>query len=167
MDFGDAPEEAAFRTRLRTWLETNNPGLPASSTDDDYWAGQAAWHQSLYDGGFFGLSWPTDIGGHGMPSVFDVILDEELALAGAPPRPSLGYLVQGILHHGSEEIRQRFFNNMSKRAADMLKEEMEVLGAVRLRDVEKAQQDIVAIARKLEEEGVIVTGAAAGEAYVV
>jgi flagellar motor switch protein FliG len=56
---------------------------------------------------------------------------------------------------------------MSKRAADMLKEEMEVLGAVRLRDVEKAQQDIVAIARKLEEEGVIVTGAAAGEAYVI
>ncbi len=56
---------------------------------------------------------------------------------------------------------------MSKRAAEMLREEMEVLGAVRLRDVEKAQQDIVAIARKLEEEGVIVTGAAAGEAYVV
>jgi flagellar motor switch protein FliG len=71
------------------------------------------------------------------------------------------------LKGASEEIRQRFFNNMSKRAADMLKEEMEVLGAVRLRDVEKAQQDVVAIARKLEEEGVIVTGAAAGEAYVV
>ena len=45
--------------------------------------------------------------------------------------------------------------------------QMDVLGAVRLRDVEKAQQDVVAIARKLEEEGVIATGAAAGEAYVV
>ena len=71
------------------------------------------------------------------------------------------------LKGASEEIRNRFFANMSKRAAEMLKEEMEVLGAVRLRDVEKAQQDVVAIARKLEEEGVIVTGAAAGEAYVV
>lgn len=71
------------------------------------------------------------------------------------------------LKGASEEIRNRFFNNMSKRAADMLKEEMEVLGAVRLREVEKAQQDIVAVARKLEEEGLIVTGAAAGEAYVV
>ena len=71
------------------------------------------------------------------------------------------------LKGASEEIRERFFKNMSKRAADMLREEMEVLGAVRLRDVEKAQQDIVAIARKLEEEGVIVTGAAAGEAYVI
>ncbi len=56
---------------------------------------------------------------------------------------------------------------MSKRAGEMLKEEMEVLGAIRLRDVEKAQQDVVAIARKLEEEGLISTGAAAGEAYVV
>jgi flagellar motor switch protein FliG len=71
------------------------------------------------------------------------------------------------LKGASEEIRERFFGNMSKRAAEMLREEMEVLGAVRLRDVEKAQQDVVAIARKLEEEGVIVTGAAAGEAYVV
>jgi flagellar motor switch protein FliG len=71
------------------------------------------------------------------------------------------------LKGASEEIRERFFSNMSKRAAEMLREEMEVLGAVRLRDVEKAQQDVVSIARKLEEEGVIVTGAAAGEAYVV
>jgi flagellar motor switch protein FliG len=71
------------------------------------------------------------------------------------------------LKGASEEIRSRFFNNMSKRASEMLREEMEVMGAVRLRDVEKAQQDVVAIARKLEEEGVIVTGAAAGEAYVV
>jgi flagellar motor switch protein FliG len=71
------------------------------------------------------------------------------------------------LKGASEEIRARFFDNMSKRAADMLREEMEVLGAVRLRDVEKAQQEVVAIARKLEEEGVITTGAAAGDAYVV
>ena len=71
------------------------------------------------------------------------------------------------LKGASDEIRQRFFGNMSKRAGEMLKEEMEVLGAVRLRDVEKSQQEVVAIARKLEEEGLISTGAAAGEAYVV
>ena len=50
---------------------------------------------------------------------------------------------------------------------EMLREELVVLGAVRLRDFEKAQQEVVAVARKLEEEGLIVTGAAAGEAYVV
>jgi flagellar motor switch protein FliG len=71
------------------------------------------------------------------------------------------------LKGASEEIKSRFFQNMSKRAADLLREEMEVLGAIRLREVEKAQQEIVAIARKLEEEGLIVTGAASGEAYVV
>ena len=108
MDFGDSPDEAAFRQRLRTWVADNNPGLPASSTDDAYWAGQAAWHQSLYDAGFFGLSWPEEVGGKELPSVYDVILDEELAAAGAPPRPGLGYLVLGILRHGSGEIQQRF-----------------------------------------------------------
>ena len=71
------------------------------------------------------------------------------------------------LKGASEDIRGRFLQNMSKRAGQMLREEMEVLGAVRLREVEKAQQEIVAIARKLEEEGLLVTGAAAGEAYVV
>jgi len=71
------------------------------------------------------------------------------------------------LKGASEQIRQRFLGNMSKRAGEMLREEMEVLGAVRVREVEKAQQEVVAVARKLEEEGLIVTGAAAGEAYVV
>jgi alkylation response protein AidB-like acyl-CoA dehydrogenase len=108
MDFRDSPAEAEFRLRLRDWLRDNNPGLPTSSTDDDYWAGAAAWHRSLYDAGFFGLSWPTEIGGQGLPTVYEVIVDEELASAGAPPRPSLGYLVQGMLEHGSEEINRRF-----------------------------------------------------------
>jgi alkylation response protein AidB-like acyl-CoA dehydrogenase len=108
VDFGDSPDEAAFRQRLREWLRTHNPGLPASSTSDAYWAGHAAWHQALYDAGFFGLSWPEEYGGHGLPAVYDVVLDEELATAGAPPRPHLGYLVQGILHHGSDTIKRRF-----------------------------------------------------------
>jgi len=71
------------------------------------------------------------------------------------------------LKGASEEIRLRFFQNMSKRAVELMKEEMEILGAVRLKEVERAQQEIVAIARQLEEEGVITTGAGAGEPYVV
>jgi alkylation response protein AidB-like acyl-CoA dehydrogenase len=108
MDFRDSPAEAEFRARLRAWLAANNPGLPASSTDDEYWARQAEWHTALYDAGFFGLSWPARFGGHDLPTVFDVILDEEIATAGAPPRPSLGYLVQGISTHGNEVIKDRF-----------------------------------------------------------
>jgi alkylation response protein AidB-like acyl-CoA dehydrogenase len=108
MDFRDSPPEAEFRQRLASWLTTHNPGLPTSSTDDEYWAGMADWHRSLYDAGFFGMSWPTAIGGQALPTVYEVIVDEELAAAGAPPRPSLGYLVQGLLEHGSEEINRRF-----------------------------------------------------------
>jgi alkylation response protein AidB-like acyl-CoA dehydrogenase len=108
MDFGDSAAEAEFRAQLRSWLADNTPSLPASSTSDDYWAGQAAWHRALYDAGFFGLSWPKEIGGHELPPVYEVIVDDELAAAGAPPRPSLGYLVQGILRHGSEDVRRRF-----------------------------------------------------------
>jgi flagellar motor switch protein FliG len=66
----------------------------------------------------------------------------------------------------SEDVRQRFFGNMSKRAAEMMREEMEVMGAVRVREVEKAQQEIVALARTLEAEGVIVMGGSGDEAYV-
>jgi len=108
MDFHDSPAEAEFRASLRAWLVDNNPGLPASSTDDEYWERAAEWHTALYGAGFFGLSWPKRYGGHELPTVFDVILDDELADAGAPPRPSLGYLVQGISVHGSEAIKDRF-----------------------------------------------------------
>ncbi|MEN3357173.1 MAG: hypothetical protein V7637_1155 [Mycobacteriales bacterium] len=108
MDFGDSPEEAAFRQRLREWVAENNPRLPTSSTSDEYWAGQESWHQALYDAGYFGLSWPVEIGGHGLPSVYEVILDDELAAAGAPPRPSVGYLVQGMLVHANDDVKRRY-----------------------------------------------------------
>ena len=83
MDFGDSPEEAEFRARFRAWLVDNNPGLPASSTDDEYWAKQAEWHCALFDGGFFALTLAQGaIGGQELPTVFEVIVDEELAAGG-------------------------------------------------------------------------------------
>ena len=108
MDFDDSPQEAEFRARFRAWLVDNNPGLPASSTDDEYWAKQAEWHCALFDGGFFALTWPKAYGGQELPPVYEVIVDEELAAAGAPPKPGLGYLIQGITRHGSQEICDRF-----------------------------------------------------------
>ncbi len=108
MDFRDSPDEAEFRSRLRTWLQDNNPHLPPSSTSDEYWERQPDWHRLLYHGGFFGLTWPKEYGGHDMASAFDVIVDEELSRAEAPPRPSLGYLVQAVLHHANDDVKQRF-----------------------------------------------------------
>ena len=48
--------------------------------------------------------------------MYEVIVDEELAAAGAPPKPSLGYLIQGITRHGSEEICDRFLPGADQRA---------------------------------------------------
>ena len=55
----------------------------------------------------------------------------------------------------SEELKEKILNNMSKRAADMLREEMDYLGPVRLSNVEQVQQQIVDIIRTLEDAGEI------------
>jgi len=71
------------------------------------------------------------------------------------------------LRGAAEELRTYVFKCMSTRAADMLKEDMEVLGPLRARDVMKAQQDAVAIARKLEAEGKINLGTEGEDEYVL
>jgi len=106
LDFRDSSQEAAFRERLRSWLSAHAKEF--SGSGDEYWVRMADWHRALYEGGFFGLSWPRDYGGQDLPPVYDVIVDEELVRAGAPPRPSVGYLVHGIGRHGSDELRKRF-----------------------------------------------------------
>lgn len=60
------------------------------------------------------------------------------------------------LKGASPEIREKFFRNMSKRAADLMKEELEMMGPVRISEVEKAQQNIIRVAKKLEQEGKII-----------
>lgn len=55
-----------------------------------------------------------------------------------------------------EEIKEKIFRNISKRAADLLREDLESMGPVRLSDVEGAQQEIVNIAKRLEAEGKII-----------
>jgi alkylation response protein AidB-like acyl-CoA dehydrogenase len=111
VDYRDSADEAAFRARLRDWLAVH-AGDFAGLSGDEYWHRAAEWHRALYAAGFTALSWPKAYGGQELPPVFDVIVDEELARAGAPPRPSLGYLVHGFGAHASEEIRQRFLPGM-------------------------------------------------------
>ena len=66
----------------------------------------------------------------------------------------------------SEELQTQFFRNMSSRAVELMKEEMEFMGPVKLKDVEKSQHEVVEIVRQLEEEGVISIGGGGGEDYV-
>jgi flagellar motor switch protein FliG len=71
------------------------------------------------------------------------------------------------LKTASEGLADKIFGNVSQRAAQMMKEDMEVMGPVRLRDVEQAQQSILKTARRLEEEGKIVIGGKGGDDVLV
>jgi flagellar motor switch protein FliG len=65
------------------------------------------------------------------------------------------------------EVQDKIFRNMSKRAASLLKEEMEYMGPVRLKDVEETQQKIVSIIRKLEDQGEIVVARSGEDEMVI
>src|SRR6266550_8430833 len=67
----------------------------------------------------------------------------------------------------SEQLKEHFLKAMSQRGAEMLREDMDVMGAVKIKDVEASQQQIIAIARQLETEGTLSLKGAVGEQYVV
>lgn len=71
------------------------------------------------------------------------------------------------LKGASEEVQNKIFNNMSKRQSEMVKEDMEYMGPVRLRDVEEAQQRIVNTIRKLEDAGEIIVSRGGGDEIIV
>ena len=88
----------------------------------------------------------------GIQSVLKEVDNSELSLA---------------LKTASEELKNKIFKNMSKRAANLLREDMDFMGPVRLKDVEDAQQKIVNIIRKLEEAGEIVVARSGEDELIV
>lgn len=70
------------------------------------------------------------------------------------------------LKGADDDVKDKFIGNMSKRAADMMVEDMEVMPPLKLSEVEEAQKEIIAIAKKLAEAGTIALGGAGGEEYV-
>lgn len=70
------------------------------------------------------------------------------------------------LKGASEEVKNLIFINMSKRLVEMIKEDIEFMGPVRIRDIEDAQQEIVNVIRKLEEDGEIITPRGGDEVIV-
>jgi flagellar motor switch protein FliG len=88
----------------------------------------------------------------GIQSVLKEIDNEELALA---------------LKTASEELKQKIFKNMSERAAQLIQEDMQYMGPVRVSDVEAAQQKIVDVVRRLEDSGDIIIAGRGGEKEMV
>lgn len=71
------------------------------------------------------------------------------------------------LKAANEEVQNVIFKNLSKRLAAMIKEDMEFMGPVRMKDVEEAQQKVVSVIRKLEDSGEIVISRGGGDEIVV
>jgi flagellar motor switch protein FliG len=88
----------------------------------------------------------------GIQSMLREVENDELAIA---------------LKTASEAMQEKIFKNMSTRAAEMIKENMEFMGPVRLSDVEQAQQRIVDIVRRLEETGEVIISGRGGDDNVV
>ena len=96
----------------------------------------------------------------------DILMIDENAmkeLLGKVDRKLLTTALKGT----SEQLRDHFLKAMSQRGADMLREDMDALGPIKLRDVEASQQEIIAVIRQLEADGVLsLKGTAPGEQYV-
>ena len=71
------------------------------------------------------------------------------------------------LKGGSDEVKELFFSNMSERAGKMMREDMEAMGAVRLKDVDEAQSGIVSVAKALADSGEIVLASGSEEDEMV
>ena len=105
MDFTDSTEEAEFRARLRAWLSDHAadaavPEDPAARAD-----AANAWHHTLYEAGYIGLSFPAEYGGHGLSPIYEAILNDELGRAGAPPIEGVGHLSNALRLFGSDRQR--------------------------------------------------------------
>ncbi len=71
------------------------------------------------------------------------------------------------LRTASDELKEKIFKNMSERASMMMKEDLEVMGPVRLKDVETAQQTVIKVGKKLENEGkAVLTGKSKEDVFV-
>ena len=70
------------------------------------------------------------------------------------------------LKGASDEVKSRIFKNMSKRGGEILRENMEYMGPVRLRDVEEAQQKVVMVIRRLDESGEIIISRGGEDAVI-
>ena len=70
------------------------------------------------------------------------------------------------LKGADDGIKDKFFRNMSKRAGELLRDDLESRGPVRISEVEGAQKEVIAVARRMAEAGEIVLGAKGGEEMV-
>jgi alkylation response protein AidB-like acyl-CoA dehydrogenase len=118
MDLRDTPEEAAFRSELRAWLDANLPEERRGSRGgaqrfaDEF---HRDWSRRLHAAGYAGLTWPKEYGGTGAPYSFQAIFYEEAARAQAPAHIGvigLGMAGPTIMAHGTDEQKRDHLANI-------------------------------------------------------
>jgi alkylation response protein AidB-like acyl-CoA dehydrogenase len=101
MDLRDSESDAAFRAELREWLAGAVPSVEGDRPGEDDWQGRreydTAWQRTLFDAGYAGIAWSTDVGGRGATPTEQLIFLEETEKAGAP---YVGVNFVGLLHAG-------------------------------------------------------------------
>ena len=118
MDFTLTPEQQSFRDEVRSWLSRN---LPSNWTSKVQAASDVPregaydflrqWQRKMYEAGFLGLTWPKESGGRGLTFMEEMILQEEMALAKAPPVLNIlavGMAGPTINAYGTEEQKKRY-----------------------------------------------------------
>jgi alkylation response protein AidB-like acyl-CoA dehydrogenase len=120
MDFAFSAAEEGFRGDLQGWLERELPLHRAQwpASDDEFtlhpdrsFDACLAWHKRLHGGGWVGIAWPREYGGRGASLVEQMIFQEEMVRAGAPPGVNtIGLMLAGpgIMEWGTEAQRRRF-----------------------------------------------------------
>ncbi len=98
--------------------------------------------------------------------VFDNLLDVEDRGIQALLREIQQDVLMKAIKGADEGLQDKILNNMSKRAADMLRDDLEAMGPIRISEVESAQKEILAIARRLADAGEIMLGGGGGEEYL-
>jgi hypothetical protein len=114
----DTPEQAAFRTRVRTWLQDHKAEAPAASGDsgDTAWIdSRRVWQDKLAEAGLAGLTWPKEFGGQGLGPIEQVIVNQEIAAGHVPgilDVIGIGMLGPCIIAHGTDEQKSRYLGPM-------------------------------------------------------
>ncbi len=106
LSFADSPLEADFRRQVRDWLTAKAPG-PLPPDGDERMAAMHVWHRDLATAGFVGVSFPSEFGGHGHSLLYDAIVNDELAAAGAPPGPAFNHIANAIRLFGTDEQKRQ------------------------------------------------------------
>lgn len=114
MDYLENAEEIAFRARVRAWLEQNAPLDWRETVKSEADMGRLirSWQSKLHEGGFVGLSWPVEFGGHGLSATYEAILNDELGRADTPRISFHNYLGRAVFTYGTEAQKQRFLPPM-------------------------------------------------------